>query len=76
MTYTIQQAEKDLRDLITEQWEEMNEDERPCDELEEYLDDAMEWLPQDLWESEEWGEDIPPTNSIAYSAGVYLGYIV
>lgn len=66
-------AFENIRSYLVEQWNELDEDERPCDDLNDYIIDRLDDVAQELWENRE--SDQPSQSELSYSAGVHIGEI-
>ena len=73
MIFTEETAFEALRSYLVEQWEMMDEDERPEDDVNDYIIDRLDDTAEELWNERE--NDTPNVNELVYSAGVHLGHI-
>ena len=71
--FTEETAFENIRSYLVEQWEELDEDERTYDDVDEYIIERLDDTAEALWDERE--TDTPTENELAYSCGVHLGHI-
>ena len=64
-----EEAFENIRSYLIEQWEELDEDDRPEDSN-DYVIDRLDDFVQEMWD--ERTADNPDPSELVYSCGVYL----
>ncbi|AIX43732.1 hypothetical protein Syn7803C24_93 [Synechococcus phage ACG-2014f] len=73
LIFNQETAYENLRSYLVEQWELLDEDERPEGDVNDYVIDRLDDVSEELWN--ERGEDVPSIDDLTYSCGVLLGHI-
>ncbi|AIX42312.1 hypothetical protein Syn7803C16_93 [Synechococcus phage ACG-2014f] len=73
LIFNQETAYENLRSYLVEQWELLDEDERPEGDVNDYVIDRLDDVAEELWN--ERGEDVPSIDDLTYSCGVLLGHI-
>lgn len=71
--FTEETAFENLRSYLVDQWELMDEDERPEEDVNDYIIDRLDDVAEELWSERE--TDTPTPNELVFSCGVHLGHI-
>ncbi len=73
MIFNQETAFENIRSFLVEQWEMMDENDRPEEDVDDYVIDRLDDVAESLWDDRE--TDTPNPSELVYSCGVHLGHI-